>query len=129
MNLEVFKSAWWEQTLFSCECQSVTSNLFGWVFVWPRTISLYVCADQWSAEYLSGNPLQTSKLSLLVQFSLFFSLCPKNRVLRKSVLAVLASSDSQLCILNSLSSPGSAWAPLLCAVAWKFSQGSQLGQL
>ena len=54
--------------------------------------------------------------SLSVQFS------PENS-------SCLVFSDSQLCILSSLSLPGFAWVPSLCAMAWKLSPGNKLGQL
>lgn len=43
-------------------------------------------------------------------------------------LSALFSLDSQV-LLNSGNSPGSTSVPPLCAVPWKLSQGSMLGQL
>lgn len=113
MNLEVFKSSQWGQTLFPvlCECQSITSNLFGRFFLWAQIGSLHVCADRSSAEYSSGNLLKTSRISFSAPFPPFLY----------SALAALTSSDSQLCLLKSPTLPGSAWAPLLCTVTCRLS--------
>lgn len=94
----------WYYSWHCATWDTLSSNPFMW------TLFLHICAEWYLAKYMVR--WFSPDIWRFLSVNLFFSvLCPEQ--------LVLATSDSQIHILNSGSLLGFSWIPYLSAMAWK----------